>query len=258
MFYHFFKGSFNIYDGPDAFLPSTLIHTFDLTLGAVLGVILIVNAGRMWRLTMNQNVKFSVPWWLYVKSILLLPLHFFTQKRYSECEHNDTSKFYMPWLIHLGLMWGYVTMLILVMVFLPYLQSGPAIFWEAHIFGYIATIGLLAGVFYFIYKRAGKKAYVQYKKSHSTDWVFIILLMLITLSGIAQHLFHRTGLTVAANITYLLHLMFVVPWLVRMPFTKWSHLMYRPLAMYFADVRRSAYALQPGSQITYNPALQII
>jgi len=62
-----------------------------------------------------------------------------------------------------------------------------------------------------------KKNYVQYKKSHGTDWVFVILLLIIVLTGIAQHVFHRTGLFELANITYVIHLMSVVPWLLRMP-----------------------------------------
>jgi nitrate reductase gamma subunit len=145
----------------------------------------------------------------------------------------------MPWIIHLGLMLGYVIMLILVMVFLERLQSGPAIQWSVHIFGYLATIGLVTGTIYIIRNRLNK-TYVQYKKSHSTDWVFIVLLFLIVLTGIAQHIFHRTGLYELANITYILHLMCVVPWLLRMPFSKWAHLVYRPLAMYFAATRRDA------------------
>jgi len=207
MCYHFFKGSLNIYDGEQAFLPSSLVHNFDISLGAFLGIILIINAGNMWRLTMNTSGNVAIPWWLYLKSILLLPLHFFTQKRYAKCETAVSSKLYMPWLVHLGLMWGYLTMLILVMVFLPYLQSGPEILWPVHIFGYLATLGLMTGVFYFIYSRFAKK-YVQYKKSHNTDWVFVVLLLLITISGVFQHIFHRNGFLIAANVTYLLHLMF--------------------------------------------------
>jgi hypothetical protein len=29
-----------------------------------------------------------------------------------------------------------------------------------------------------------------------------------------------------------------------MPFSKWAHLVYRPLAMYFAEIRREALARQ--------------
>jgi hypothetical protein len=68
----------------------------------------------------------------------------------------------------------------------------------------------------------------------------VVLLFIIVLTGIAQHVFHRTGLLELANVTYVIHLMSVVPWLLRMPFSKWAHLIYRPLAMYLAAIRRDA------------------
>jgi hypothetical protein len=134
-------------------------------------------------------------------------------------------------------------MLVIVMVFIEKFQAGPDIQWSVHIFGYLASIGLIIGTIYFIRKRF-QKNYVQYKKSHSTDWMFVVLLFLIVMTGIAQHLFHRTGLLVEANITYIIHLMCVVPWLLRMPFSKWAHLVYRPLAMYFAAIRKDAILQQ--------------
>jgi len=243
LYYGFSGGSLHIYDGEGAFLPSTFIHKFDLSVGAILAIFLVINAIHMWYLVMIKGTPFPVSWWLYLKELYQLPWHFFTQKRYSECEKKREHPFFMPWFIHLGLMLGYVTMLVLVMVFIEQLQSGPAIQWSVHIFGYLATLGLIAGTLYFIRNRI-KKNYVQYKKSHGTDWVFVILLFLIVLTGMAQHVFHRTGLYEWANITYVIHLMCVVPWLLRMPFSKWSHLIYRPLAMYLAAIRRDALALQ--------------
>jgi ferredoxin len=238
-YYGYSMGNIHIYDGKGAFLSSPFIHKFDLTLGSLLLIFLAINAFRMWYFTMIKGTKVPVPWWLYVKELYLLPWHFFTQKRYSECESKRNPKIFMPWIIHLGLMLGYVIMLILVMVFIERLQSGPAIQWQVHIFGYLATIGLVTGTIYIIRNRLNK-TYEQYKKSHSTDWVFIVLLFFIVLTGIAQHIFHRTGLYELANITYIVHLMCVVPWLLRMPFSKWAHLVYRPLAMYFAAIRRDA------------------
>ncbi len=241
LLYGFSKGNINIYDGDGAFLQSQFIHRFDLTIGSILLIFLLVNALRMWYFVMVKGTQFPVPWWLYLTVFYQLPWHFFTQKRYSECEKKRQHPVFMPWFLHLGLMLGYVTMLILVMVFIEQLQAGPQIRWSVHVFGYLASIGLLAGTIYFIRNRI-KKNYVQYKKSHGTDWVFVILLFIIVLTGILQHIFHRTGLLELANITYVVHLMAVVPWLLRMPFSKWAHLIYRPLAMYFAEIRREALA----------------
>jgi nitrate reductase gamma subunit len=138
-------------------------------------------------------------------------------------------------------------MLVLVMGFIEQFQygpEGPEINWGVHIFGYLATIGLSTGIIYFIRNRLNKKKYIQYKKSHSTDWVFIILLLLIVVTGIVQHILHRMGINMWANIIYVVHLIFVVPWLLRMPFSKWAHLVYRPLAMYLAAVQRDVKVKQ--------------
>jgi ferredoxin len=250
VYYGFSGGSIHIYDGDGAFLPSPFIHKFDLSVGAILAVFLVINAFRMWYLVMVKGTPFYVPWWLYFKEIYQLPWHFFTQKRYSECERKREHPFFMPWFIHMGLMLGYVTMLVLVMVFIEQLQSGPEIQWSVHIFGYLATIGLIAGTIYFIRNRL-KKNYVQYKKSHGTDWVFVILLFIIVITGIAQHILHRTGFYEWANIAYIIHLMCVVPWLLRMPFSKWAHMLYRPLAMYFAAIRRDAISMQEKALDSY-------
>jgi ferredoxin len=245
-FYGLSFGNFGVYDGEGAFLPSSFIHTFDLIIGGIMAIFLIINVVRMWYFIMIRGMKPTAPWWLYFKEFFELPIHFFTQKRYAKCDENGTPKVHVPWLIHLGLMLGYVTMLLLVMIFIVPLQAGPEIRWSVHIFGYLATIGLLAGTIYFINGRF-RKTQIQYKKSHHTDWVFVLLLFIIVLTGIAQHIFHRTGMIEAANITYVIHLMAVVPWLLRMPFSKWAHMAYRPMAMYLAAVQRAAFAMQEKS-----------
>lgn len=249
-YYGFSMGNIHIYDGKGAFLSSHFIHKFDLSVGLIVLVFLAINAFRMWYFTMIKGPNYPIPWWLYLKQIYVPVWHFFTQKRYAECESKRKTQIFMPWIIHLGLMLGYVIMLVLVMVFIEDLQYGPEIKWPVHIFGYLASIGLLIGTIYFINNRLIKTKYVQYKKSHSTDWVFVVLLFLIVLTGIAQHILHRTGLYEYANIIYVIHLMCVVPWLLRMPFSKWAHLVYRPLAMYFAAIQRDAIKSTQSSVIS--------
>jgi len=234
--YGFTRGDIHVYDGAGAFLPSAFIHFFDLGLGAVLGSMLAINVFRMWRLCLGGA---RVPLWRYVQKFYLFPWHFFSQKRYSQCENPEGRGYGMPWFIHLGLMLGYVTMLVLVMVFIHWLQAGPEINWFVHAFGYAATLGLAVGCIYFLRRRL-KKTEEQYQHSHGSDWVFVILLCLIVATGVLQHVLHRTGLPAAANVAYVLHLMCVVPWLLRMPFSKWSHLVYRPMAMYFAGLKNAA------------------
>jgi len=233
------RGSIHNYDPPNEFLARPTIHIFDWALAGVLLVLLLSNCTRMWWFTIGRDRSIRVPWTAYLRKLYLLPLHFLTQKRYAKCERKR------PWLIHLILMISYLIMLVLIMFFLREMQGGPAIDWRVHIFGYIATVGLL-GTTIFALRGRFKKSEPQYAHSHETDWLFLVLLILGAFTGILQHMLHRTGLDVAANITYIVHLMIVVPMLgLEVPFSKWSHLAYRPLAQYFAAVRAEAVARVP-------------
>ena len=230
----FSQGSLASYDGPNAFLPSSSIHIFDWALAFVLLAFLTSNAVRMWWFTMGRDKTLKVSLGTYVSRAYLLVVHFFTQKRYSQCERKS------PWLIHLALMLSYVTMLILIMFFLAEMAAGPDVDWRVHVFGYLATIGLVASTIVFLRRRI-KKSSAAYKHSHESDWIFLILLLAVALTGITQHALHRSDADVAANLMYVTHLAFVVPMLLlEVPFSKWSHLAYRPLAMYFANVRAAS------------------
>ena len=71
------------------------------------------------------------------------------------------------------------------------------------------------------------------------------MLVFVATTGVVQHVLHRAGFPTAANVTYVIHMMGVVPMLVvEVPFSKWSHLAYRPLAMYFARLQAEALAAQ--------------
>jgi ferredoxin len=223
LYYGFSGGSIKIYDGEGAFLPSSFIHRFDLTVGSILLVFLLINASRMWYFVMIRGTAFPVPWWLYIKQFYQLPWHFFTQKRYAECEKKHEHPVFMPWLLHLGLMLGYVTMLVLVMAFVEKLQAGPEIVWlflSSDTWHY----RMIAGTVYFIRNRI-RKNYVQYKKSHGTRLGFCGFVIIYRPYRYFTDIFHRTGLR-KCKLYICCTSVSVVPWLLRCLFSKWAHLIY--------------------------------
>lgn len=231
-------GSIHIYDGPGAFLSSHAVHLFDWAMASVLLLLLGGNAARMWWFSTGSHPELRIPPMAYLRQIYLLPFHFFTQKRYAQCSSRR------PWLIHLALMLSYVTMLVLIMFFLGKMQQGPEIFWPTHLFGYLASIGLLVTVAYAMLGRWYKWE-IHFRHSHESDWIFLVLLLLVTASGVLQHFLHRMGSPVSANVAYLVHLSLVVPMLtLEVPFSKWAHMVYRPLAIYLAAVHAEALARQ--------------
>jgi quinone-modifying oxidoreductase subunit QmoC len=234
-------GDIGVYNGEGAFLPAgeswyglptgAGVHTFDWILAAVLVFFLGSNCVRMWWKTMGRDKRTRWAIGAYLRNIWVLPVHFVTQMRYAQCDRKR------PWAVHLVLMLSYVTMLLLIMLFLGYMASGPEVDWRVHVFGIAATVGLLATSIWAIRGRVLKNE-TQYQHSHESDWMFLILLVVVASTGILQFGLHRSGLDAAANVAYVVHLMAVVPMLaLEVPFSKWSHLAYRPLAMFFADVR---------------------
>jgi len=107
------------------------------------------------------------------------------------------------------------------------------------IIGYFATVGLLYGIAYMAIGGLKKrKEEPVWKYSHSTDWMFFILLFLTTLTGLFVDVFKYLHLPMPTYITYTIHLAVVMPLLVlEVPFAKWSHLAYRPFAIYFARLK---------------------
>jgi ferredoxin len=229
-------GNLSVYDGPGAFLPAHSVHIFDWTMGITLAILLNYNCVRMWQFTMRNENALPVRPGLYLRHLLLLPEHFFTQKRLRACENKT------PWVTHMVLMFSYLTMLALIMLFLKDMQSGPQVNWYVHFFGYLSAIGLVTTSILAIRGRI-KKTEPYQQHSHESDWMFLGLLLFVSVTGVVQHVAHRLGMPMTANIVYVIHLMGVVPMLVlEVPFSKWSHLAYRPLAIYFSALQQAARA----------------
>ena len=88
-----------------------------------------------------------------------------------------------------------------------------------------------------------KKSKTVYAHSHSSDWVFLIMLWLTTFSGILVHAARLLEMPLSVYCLYVIHLMIAVPMLViEVPFAKWTHQLYRPLVIFLMNVRKRALA----------------
>jgi len=217
--------------------PWKRIHLGDWIMAAVLVFLLITNLFNMWYKIILKDKSLKVGFFDYIKEILVLPIHLLTQKRFAKCD--DKSKNY--WYIHLFLMLSYIMLFTMIVFFLEWFQTDKIhpVWHPQRLLGYIATIGLFVGIVYFYINRM-KKAKENSKYSHYTDWTFLVLLFFTTLTGILLHGFRISGMPQLTYITYLIHLMVLVPMLtIEVPFSKWSHLAYRPFAVYFSRVKNS-------------------
>ncbi len=217
-----------------------MVHWGDVVLASLLGVLLLINASRMVYFVTRDGPPLTVG--ILLTHLKELIVHGLTQKRWRDCA-TDSSK---HWLRHLLLVTGYGTMFLLVVVFLYWFQVEDASFHWTSLLGYYATLVLLGATVWIMKDRLEKKEQIH-KYSDLSDWLFVGLLFLTSLSGILLHLVRLLDLPMATYVLYVLHLMIAVPMLViEVPFSKWSHLLYRPLAMYLEAVQHKARERYPA------------
>jgi heterodisulfide reductase subunit C len=230
--------------------PWQIVEIGDWTMAALLAGLLISFIFNMYLKIIIKDTSVKIPLRLYITEFWALIFHFASQWRFSDCEikvktfwKNILKGKYNYWIVHWMLMSGYVILFIMIVGFLGWFQTDKIHPWwhPQRILGYYATFGLLFGTVYFIVHRY-KKDRENTKYSHVTDWTFVTLLLMAAVSGILMHISRVSQLPVL--LTYYLyvgHLMIVVPMLmIEVPFSKWSHLAYRPFAIYFDNLKKSA------------------
>lgn len=217
-----------------------LEHMFPIMTYFTVGVILfpllmlMTNAFHMYLLTVHRTEIIKTPltqWLIEAKTFMV---HLFTYKKMIEC---PTGKF--RWYKHMFLASGTMAMLIVLVFWMRWFQTDKvyAVYHPQRWIGYLATAFLIFGTVDILLGRLKKEKEIH-KTSDFLDWTFPILLLATTVSGIIVHIFRMAGLELATHYSYAIHLMIVVPMLViEMPFGKWTHMIYRPLALYFLSLK---------------------
>jgi quinone-modifying oxidoreductase, subunit QmoC len=218
----------------NTFAPVEWIEVFDWMMGGLLAVLLLSNAWRMASFILGPDTRSKLGLSLLLAELRTFFVHLATQKRWRECERQQRR-----WVTHLLLVSGYVTMIGLVEGGLRWFQTDEIypLWHPTRVLGYYATAVLLYGSAVFLVGRWRKREAIH-RSSEPTDWVFLALLFVVAFTGILVHAFRLTGLPLTTYATYVIHMAFVVPFLVvQVPFGKWSHILYRPLAVYLVAVR---------------------
>jgi heterodisulfide reductase subunit C len=237
----------------NTFAPWRIIELVDWTVAGLLSFFLLSNIFNMYLKIVKSRKDLKIPLKLYFTQFYELIYHFITQRNFSKCDNEKISAWeklkkgnYTYWLVHFLLMSSYVMLFTMIVGFLGWFQTDEIHSWyhPQRLLGYYATFGLITGIIYFSVLRI-KKSNEKSKKSHFSDWVFLILLMLTATTGILVHFFRVNGMPYSTFITYVIHLMILFPMLIiEVPFSKWSHLAFRPFAIYFSQIQEKAAQLK--------------
>lgn len=231
----------------NTFAPVQLIWILVLGHFTFLGYRLLTNALHMYKLFIGKNpLEAGIPIAVYVSEFKDFITHFATQKRWRDCEEGKPN---FRWRKHLFLVSGYLTMLMLVVVLLGWFQTDNIypIWHPQRWLGYYATVALIytsAEALIGRYRRREE----MHKFSHTTDWLFPSFILVGAVTGIFVHLFRYMGLAWPTYIIYVIHFMAMMAMLdTEVGIGKWTHLIYRPLAMYLEAVKKKAAQLEKAA-----------
>ncbi|MDZ7582555.1 MAG: quinone-interacting membrane-bound oxidoreductase complex subunit QmoC [Deltaproteobacteria bacterium] len=154
-----------------------------------------------------------------------------THKKFDECgENKDRST------AHLLVLFSFIGLFIVTNIFFvalyvfqehgPYSQMNP-VKWLAN----IAGVALIVGSVLLIQKRRAKiEQYSAYK-----DWYLLGLVLLLGVSGMGAELTRLAGWAGVSYGVYFIHLLLVFALFAYTPFSKLAHLVYRTVAMSYAE-----------------------
>jgi ferredoxin-like protein FixX len=222
-----------------------IITYYTLTVILVPLLLLFSRVFRIWRLTMGGEGQARPPLSLYLREAWVYVYQSVSDPLMRKCPEKGR------WLGHWVLALGVVTMLMVKVFALQWFQTDNLyrLYHPQRWLGYVATALILYGLANIFAGRLRAKKEI-YKESSFQDLIFPILLVLTVLSGLAAHTFRYAGFALTCHFLYALHIIIATPMLlVEMSFGKWSHMVYRPLALYFLAVREKSGQQAPAAEV---------
>jgi heterodisulfide reductase subunit C len=215
-----------------SFISLENMHTAGIAIFAFIGAAFFANVWIMYR-AMNggayaaslsaSNLKASS-----MRTLRELAL----QERFGECEDMPFRRW-----AHLLVSWGFMGMFLATGIILAVdFKWIPLPRWVSLVVGSTSGAAALVGLAYYMYLRFTRRGEYA-KRSHQSDWVFLALLVLSIVSGYVMVAFRFLHMPMAAYGTYTFHLVFVFNLLMSLPFTKFAHIVYRPVALWLAGVK---------------------
>jgi ferredoxin len=229
------------------------LKAFDWLVVGLMALLVLSNAVRMYWFTIGRS-GLKVPGAAYLTELRTLFYQGVSQIGFRRCADNDRR-----WKSHLALASGCLLMFALVFLALDWFQTDKLlpIYHPQRWLGYLATGAILFGAGDTLLGRIRRRE-PMHSSSQLDDWVLPVLLLLTALTGILIHVLRYLDLSLWSADLYAAHMVVVVPMLlVEIPFGKWAHMFYRPLAVYFEALKQRALAASLATAAVPQPAQKV-
>ena len=235
------------------FVPYETIHWLGMGVGVVAVVLIVATAVNMLWSISRAPVPGSLglpakraevfPLTAALRALKTMLAEVFGQMRYRDCDSEKPAPAgplpLRRWFVHYSIMMGMIGLA--VATALDYFFKTPGsyvpIYSPARLLGTVAGAFLVYGTTVAVIQRLRK---ADKYSSHSllSDWLFLALLWGIGLTGFMLELADYATLTSWVGVVFLVHIALAMELILLLPFTKLSHIVYRPLAIWFTEFRR--------------------
>ena len=177
------------------------------------------------------------------------------QKRYREdcgSEAPALPWYRRTWLVHAAAMFGFLGLLLattldfgLEIVGLRETGEAVPLWYPVRLLGTVAGLLMMYGVTMLMIRRHRKEAR-SVRRSFTSDWMFLWLLWLAGLTGFVIELaLYLPQAPMWGYLLFLVHVGIAMELVLLVPFTKFAHVVYRPISLFLASLaeRRKAQAL---------------
>ncbi len=208
-------------------------------------LLLLSRIVHVWRLTLTEEERANIPLSAYLAESWIYWYQSVTHSLMRKCPDRKR------WLGHWMMAFAVVLMLSIKVFALRWFQTDAIyrFYYPQRWIGYLAAAFILFGIGDILLGRFKAKKEI-YKETRWQDLGFPVLLIFTVLTGLLAHIFRYVGFGLTCHFLYAAHVIVATPMLlVEMSFGKWSHMVYRPLALYFLAVRKRSGQQEPVSEV---------
>lgn len=209
------------------FIHHSYIETVGFVIGLYVGIVTISNAWKFWKALELKSKGFISD---LIRAIVLILEH----TRFKECETNR-FRYYA----HILTFYGFLLLGIAALGDVIYFhilgreELALPITDPVKIIGTVGGILLLIGIVWIIGKRLAEKERIG--APNYNDWFFMILLLIVVVTGITIEVSRFLNVASVAYPTYVIHLISVFCLLTYAPYSKFAHLLYRGLVYVYLE-----------------------
>ncbi len=232
------------------FIPSDFVHNLGIGVMAIMGLAALVGVLEMVRHVLMAPAA-GKPRPTFRKAadaaVYAVGTESLAQTRFrKDCaDLNDARPWYLQrWFLHFATMWGFLgllgaTILDYGLELLGVKATGTPvpIWYPVRLLGTLAGAALIYGTTVFIVRRLRRS---DRSSTHSTtsDWTFLIMLWVAGVTGFALEIgLYLPQAPAWGYPMFLLHVAVAMALVLLVPFGKFAHVMYRPLALFTLRLR---------------------